>query len=160
MKTNIDIPSLTQACKHIYRDSQIPQAWTHPSTSTLKYCYITYCKTWKSSQIHFHKCFCCSVTQSCLTLCGPMDRSTLGFPVLFLLPEFAQTHVHWVSDAIQPSYLLSSPSLQWTVRKNAQLFQDPALELYCLFQMPEMVSCIASYINFLHLSSVICKIRY
>ena len=43
---------------------------------------------------------CCSVTQSCPTLCNPMDCSMPGFPVLFLLPEFAQNHVHWVSDTI------------------------------------------------------------
>ena len=55
-------------------------------------------------------CCYCSVTQSCLTLCNPMDCSTPGFPVLHCLPELAQTHVHWVSDAIQPSYPLSSPS--------------------------------------------------
>ena len=42
---------------------------------------------------------CCSVAQSWLTLCSPMDCSTPGFPVLHSLPEFAQTHVHWVSDA-------------------------------------------------------------
>ena len=53
----------------------------------------------------------CSVTQSCLTLCDPMDCRTPGFPVLSCVPEFAQTHVHWVSDAIQPSHPLSSPSL-------------------------------------------------
>ena len=49
---------------------------------------------------------CCSVTKSCLTLCDPMYCSTPGFPVLHQLPEFAQTHVHWVSDAIQPSHPL------------------------------------------------------
>ena len=54
--------------------------------------------------------FLCLVTQSCLTLCDSMVCSTPGFPVLHHLPEFAQTHVHWVSDAIQPSYPLSSPS--------------------------------------------------
>ena len=53
---------------------------------------------------------CCSVTQSCLTFCDCMDRSKPGFPVLHFLPEFAQTHVHWVGDAIQPSHPLSSPS--------------------------------------------------
>ena len=51
---------------------------------------------------------CCSVAQLCPTLCYPMDCSTPCFPVLHRLPEFAQIHVHWVSDAIQP---LSSPSL-------------------------------------------------
>ena len=49
-----------------------------------------------------------SVTQSCLTLCT--DSSTPGLPVHHQLPEFTQTHVHWVSDAIQPSHPQSSPS--------------------------------------------------
>ena len=51
-----------------------------------------------------------SVAQSCPTLCGPMNRSTPGLPVHHQLPEFTQTHVHQVSDAIQPSHPLSSPS--------------------------------------------------
>ena len=51
-----------------------------------------------------------SVTQSCSTLCNPMDCSTTGFPVHCQLPELTQTHVHWVSDASQPSHPLSSPS--------------------------------------------------
>ena len=50
------------------------------------------------------------VTQSCPTLCDPMDCSMPGFPVHHQLPEPAQTHVYWVGDAIQPSYPLSSPS--------------------------------------------------
>ena len=49
---------------------------------------------------------CCSVGKSCLTLCDPVDSNVPGFPVLHYLPEFAQTHVHWVSDAIQPSHPL------------------------------------------------------
>ena len=53
---------------------------------------------------------CCSVTQSCPTLCDPMDCSTPGFPILHQLLELPQTHVHWVGDAIQPSHPLSSPS--------------------------------------------------
>ena len=51
-----------------------------------------------------------SVAQSCLTLCDPMNRSTPGLPVHHQLLEFTQTHVHWIGDAIQPSYPLSSPS--------------------------------------------------
>ena len=51
-----------------------------------------------------------SVSQSCPTLCDPMNRSTPGLPVHHQLPEFIQTHVHRVSDAIQPSHPLSSPS--------------------------------------------------
>ena len=52
-----------------------------------------------------------SVAQSCLTLCNPMDGSTPGLPVHHQLPEFTQTHVHWVDDATHPSHPLSSPSL-------------------------------------------------
>ena len=50
------------------------------------------------------------VTQSCPTLCNPMNCSTSGLPVHHQLPEFTQTHVHRVGDAIQPSHPLSSPS--------------------------------------------------
>ena len=48
--------------------------------------------------------------QSCPTLCDPMNHSTPGLPVHHQLPESTQTHVHCVTDAIQPSHLLSSPS--------------------------------------------------
>ena len=51
-----------------------------------------------------------SVAQSCLTLCDPMNCSTPGLPVHHQLLEFTQTHAHWVSDAIQPSHPLLSPS--------------------------------------------------
>ena len=51
-----------------------------------------------------------SVSQSCLTLCDPMNRSTPGLPVHHQLPEVTQTHVHQIRDAIQPSHPLSSPS--------------------------------------------------
>ena len=51
-----------------------------------------------------------SVSQSCPTLCNPMNRSMPGLPVHHQLPEFTQTHVHRVNDAIQPSYPQSSPS--------------------------------------------------
>jgi len=51
------------------------------------------------------------LAQSCLTLCNPMNLSTPGLPVHHQLPEFTQTHTHWVGDAIQPSHHLSSPSL-------------------------------------------------
>ena len=51
-----------------------------------------------------------SVAQSCPTLCDPMNHSTPGLPIHHQLPEFTQTHVHRVRDAIQPSHPLSSPS--------------------------------------------------
>ena len=74
------------------------------------FCYILFC--------------CCSVTQWCLTLCGPVDCNTSGFPVLHHLPEFAQTHVHWGGDAIQPSHPLSSPSPPaLNLSQNQGLFQ-------------------------------------
>ena len=53
----------------------------------------------------------CSVTKSCLPLYNSVSCSTPGFPVLHYLPELAQTQVHWVGDAIQPSHTLPSPSL-------------------------------------------------
>ena len=56
--------------------------------------------------MNFRTVCSCSVAKSCLILCDPMDCSTPGFPVLHYLPEFAQTHVHWVGDAIQPSHYL------------------------------------------------------
>ena len=49
------------------------------------------------------------VTQSCLTICAPMDSSRPGFPVVHYFPEFAQIHVYWVGDAIN-HLILSSPS--------------------------------------------------
>ena len=65
-----------------------------------------------------------SVTQSCLTLCDPMNRSTLGLPVHYQLLELTQTHVHRVVDAIQPSHPLSSPSLPSPIPSQCQdLFQ-------------------------------------
>ena len=63
-----------------------------------------------------------SVAQSCPTLCNPVNCRTPGLPVHHQLPEFTQTHVHWVGDAIQPSHLLSSPSLP-----TLNLSQDPGL---------------------------------
>ena len=61
--------------------------------------------TFHASSVQFS-----SVAQSCPILCDPMYCSTPGLPVHHQLPEFTQTHVHWVSDAIQPSHPLSSPS--------------------------------------------------
>ena len=64
------------------------------------------------SDIHQHESAIqfSSVTQSCPTLCDPMNRSTPGLPVHHQLLEFTQTHIHRVGDAIQPSHPLSSPS--------------------------------------------------
>ena len=65
-----------------------------------------------------------SVAQSCPILSDPMDCSTPGLPVHHQLPEFTQTHVHWVGDAIQPSHPLSSPSpLAFSLSQHQGLFQ-------------------------------------
>ena len=64
-----------------------------------------------------------SVAQSCPTLCNPTDCSTPGVPVHHWLPELAETHVHWVGDAIQPSRLLLSPSPALNLSQHQGLFQ-------------------------------------
>ena len=70
--------------------------------------------------------YCCyrSVGKSCPAFCDPMDCSTPGFPVLHYLLEFAQTHVHWIRDAIQPSHPLSPPfPLVLNLSQHQGLFQ-------------------------------------
>ena len=82
--------------------------------TTVLFSNITYCRSSLSphciSLLPFSSVQFTSVTQSCPTLCHPMDYSTLGLPVHHQLLEFTQTHVHWVTDAIQPSHPLLSPS--------------------------------------------------
>ena len=65
-----------------------------------------------------------SVAQSCPTLCDPMNRSTPGLPVHHHLPEFTQTHVHRVCDAIQPSHPRSSPLLLPTIPPSIRVFSN------------------------------------
>ena len=60
---------------------------------------------------------------SYLTLCDTMDCSTPGFPVHHQLPDFTQTHVHWIGDAIQPSHPLSSPFPTFNISQHQGLFQ-------------------------------------
>ena len=64
-----------------------------------------------------------SVTQSCPTLCDPMDCSTPGFPVHHQLLKLAETHVHRVGDAIQPYHLLSSPSPAFSLSQHQGLYK-------------------------------------
>ena len=72
------------------------------------YSYATFVAFWNSLPSGLFQFS--SVSQSCPTLCDPMNPSTPGLPVHHQLPEFTQTHVHRVGDAIQPSHPLSSPS--------------------------------------------------
>ena len=64
-----------------------------------------------------------SVAQSCPTLCNPMDCSTPGFPVRHQLLKLAQTHVHWVSDAIKQSHPLLTPSPAFSLSQHQGIFQ-------------------------------------
>ena len=66
----------------------------------------------------------CSVTQSCPTLCDPMNCSTQGLPVHHQFPESTQTHVYCVGDAIQPSHPLSSPSLLPSIFPSIRVFSN------------------------------------
>ena len=70
---------------------------------------------------------CCSVAQSCPALCDPMDCSTPGVPVHCQLPECTQTHVHWVSDAIQPSHPLLPPPPALNLSQNQGLSNESVL---------------------------------
>ena len=79
-----------------------------------------------------YKCstHCCSVTQSCLNFCDPMDCSMPGFPVPHHLLAFAQTHAHWIDDTIQPFHPLSSPSpLAVNLSQHQGLFKCKELAL-------------------------------
>ena len=76
----------------------------------------------KRSSVHLSSVS--SVTQSCPTLCHPMDCGRPGFPIHYQCLELAQTHVHWVNDTIQPSHPLSSPSpLAFDLSQHHSLFQ-------------------------------------
>ena len=102
------------------RGSSWPRDWTCISLWFLHCRQILYC--WAAREapsIQFS-----SVAQLCLTLCDPMDCSTPGFPVYHQLPEFTQTHVHQVSDTIQPSHPLSSLSPPaFNLPQNRDLFK-------------------------------------
>ena len=78
---------------------RVRHAWTY--THTYTHTTYKYYLFWYFSSVQ---------SLSCPSLCNPMDCSTPGFPVHHQLPELAQTHVHRVSDAIQPSHPLLSPS--------------------------------------------------
>ena len=97
---------------------------------------------WSNSHIHtwlLEKPFS-SVTQSCPTLCDPMDCRTSGLPVHHQLLEFAQTHVHRVSDNIQPSHPLSSPSPAFNVCQHSFDYIDHCQQMSLLFNMlPRLV---------------------
>ena len=102
---------------------------------SMKASILLYTLYWKDSwtdhglDIHLRTCMFSfsSVAQSCLTLCDPMNCSTPGFPVHHQLPELAQTHVHWVGDAIQPSHPLSSLLLLPSVFLSIRVFSSESV---------------------------------
>ena len=85
-----------------------------------------------------------SVAQSCSTLYDPMNCGMPGLPVHHQLPEFTQTHVHWVSDAIQPSHALSSPSPPAPNPSQHQSF--PMSQLFTWGGQSTGVSALASFL--------------
>ena len=85
-----------------------------------------------------------SVAQLCLTLCDSMNHGTPGLPVHHQLPEFTQTHVHRVSDAIQPSYPLSSPSPPAPTFPASESF--PMSQLFAWGGQSTGVSALASFL--------------
>ena len=90
--------------------------WAVPSLSQMLNSALV---AWKQPSVQFS-----SVTQSCPTLCDPMNRSTPGLPVHHQLPEFTQTHVHGVGDAIQPSHPLSPLRLLPPIPPSIRIFSS------------------------------------
>ena len=86
--------------------------------------------SWYSPPLWVHKhslLGCCSVAQPCPTLCDAMDCSTPAFPTLHHLLELVQTHVHWVPDAIQPSYPLPSLLLPPSIFPGIRIFSNKSV---------------------------------
>ena len=85
-------------------------------------CHNTYTVPCIRADIIWSLCCCCSVTQSCLTLCDPMDCSMPGLHVPLHLPKFAQVHVHCMGDAIRPSHSLTPSSSAFNLSQHQGFF--------------------------------------
>ena len=104
------------------RRSSPPRGWTHVSCIAGR--FFTDWATREILPVHFS-----SLTQSCLTLCNCIDCSTPGFFIHHQLPELTQTHVHWVSDAVQPSHPNAS-----CFSKNRKLKVKMKMSCWCFIQ--------------------------
>ena len=105
------------------------QAFTSLLQSVLQNWVLTGERPKRGEEFHNISVQFSSVAQACLTLCDPMNRGMPGLPVHHQLPEFTQTHVHWVGDAIQPSHPLLSPS---PPAPNSQYVHVSNITLYTL----------------------------
>ena len=103
------------------RDQIVNICWINEKAKefhkNIYFCFIDYAKAFDCVQFSL-------ITQSCPILCDPMDCSTPGLPVHHQLPEFTQTHVHWVGDAIQPSHPLSSPFFLRSIFPSISVFSN------------------------------------
>ena len=101
------------------RGSSLPRKWTG-----ISYIAGRFFTNWAIREAHIKSSVqFSSVAQSCMTLCDPMNHSMPGLPVHHQLPEFTQTHVHQVGDAIQPYHPLSSPPPAPNPSQHQSLFQ-------------------------------------
>ena len=96
---------------------------SQPRDQTLVSCIAgRFFTIWAIREANQNDCYC-SVVKLCPTLCDPHGLQHARLPVLHYLPKFAQTHVHWVGDAFQPSHPLPSSSLAFNLAQHQGLFQ-------------------------------------
>ena len=120
---------------------------------------------YKSVAYGFNSCCCCLVKKSFPALCHPMDCSMPGSPVLHYLLEFAQTHVHGVDDAIQPSHLRNRISYISCTGRRILYRCTTCLGISCgeagvlIFFVFPMVLCINDYIQHRVLPAIVLPLR-
>ena len=108
------IPLLGYLTRHFKCNMFKAQFWSSPTNVALsQFSHLSkwqLCPSWSHPWLLSFISQFSSVTQLCPTLCDPMNHTMPGLPVHHQIPDFTQTHVHWVSDAIQPFHPLPSPS--------------------------------------------------
>ena len=109
-------------CSRTWPHSQTRATWRMRVFAPVSKLKIFQSFIWVQSNLSRMVLLFCSVARSCPTLCNPTKCSTPGFSVLHYLPELAQTHVHWVSDAMEPSHPLLPPSPLPSIFPNIRVF--------------------------------------